>query len=289
MLLKPPPWAEYELLDSGAGQKLERFGPYRLIRPETQALWPPTLAENVWNEAEVVFQPKAEGPGHWLVNKSVPDQWLLPYNKDLAFWAKLTPFRHTGIFPEQQAHWEWMQQQLARIQQPKVLVLFGYTGLNALVAAQAGGRVCQVDASRPATLWAQANQVASQLQDKPIRWLVDDVPKFLRRELRRGASYDLITMDPPVFGRGPRGEVWRLAEELPGLVETCAQLLSKRSVGMLINGYATQLSALTLHNLLVAAIPKAFGGEVGAGELAIQEAETPRLLPVAIFARWSRR
>lgn len=287
-LLAAPPWDDYELIDSGDGRKLERLGPYRLVRPETQAIWAPTLPARVWEQADVTFQRDRsdDGPGQWLQRRPVPESWLLHHN-NLTFSARLTPFRHTGIFPEHSAHWEWMRQQLAASgEQPNVLVLFGYTGLSTLFAAQIGARVCHVDASRPAVRWAQENQAASQLQDRPVRWIIDDVLKFVGRELRRGTRYDMILMDPPVFGRGPKGEIWRLTEALPELVERCVQLLSAQPAGVLINAYATNISSIALANVLTAAM-HGYAGQVSAGELILIDTAAARPLPTALYARWS--
>jgi 23S rRNA (cytosine1962-C5)-methyltransferase len=287
-LLAPPPWSDYELLDSGGGAKLERFGPYTLVRPETQAIWPQTLPEREWRQADARFEKIKggdDGPGHWNSRRSLPDQWQLHYN-NLAFWARLTPFRHTGIFPEHSAHWAWLGRQIAARPAPRVLVLFGYTGLSSLFAAAAGAHVTHVDASKPAILWAQSNQKLSGLGERPIRWLIDDVGKFVAREIRRGSRYDLILMDPPVFGRGPGGEIWRLHEQLPSLVEQSAQLLSEGPLGVLISAYATNMSALTLSNVLEAAM-RGRAGATSAGELVLQERHGGRQLPAAIYACWS--
>jgi 23S rRNA (cytosine1962-C5)-methyltransferase len=289
-ILSPPQWDDYELLDSGAGRKFERFGAYRIVRPETQAIWSPTLPETEWQQADAVFARGTrgdDGQGSWNQRTSLPEQWLLHFD-NLAFWSRLTPFRHTGIFPEQAAHWVWIQEQIQRLgASPNVLVLFGYTGIATLVAAHAGARVCHVDASRPAIRWAQENQEASHLTTYPIRWIVDDVRKFIGREVRRGSRYDLILMDPPVFGRGPKGEIWRLQEGLSELVHTCTQLLSDQAVGLLVNAYATTISALTLGNVLVEA-SKTVSGKVVAGELVLYERTAARPLSTALYARWSR-
>ncbi len=288
VLLAAPPWLDYELIDSGNSQKLERFGAYRLVRPETQAIWPPALPEKEWQQADALFQRKGadDGSGTWIHHRVLPEEWALHYD-NLTFLTRLTPFRHTGIFPEHSAHWPWIRQQLMCVDQsPHVLVLFGYTGLTTLFAAACGARVCHVDASRPAVRWAQANQSASKLDDRPIRWIVDDVRKFAQREIRRGSHYDMIVMDPPVFGRGPKGEIWRLGEALPELISLCTQLLSDRAVGMLINAYATSFSAITLHNVLATGI-RQFAGHVTAGELVIIETVAQRALSTALYARWS--
>jgi 23S rRNA (cytosine1962-C5)-methyltransferase len=268
--------------------KLERFGDYRLVRPETQAIWLPGQSPDVWQQVDATFQRgrSDEGAGSWVFRQqSLPDQWMLQHD-GLHFWARLTPFRHTGIFPEHSAHWQWMRQQLGFIQSPQVLVLFGYTGLHTLVAAQVGARVCHVDASRPAMRWAQANQELSHLQDRPVRWIVDDVNKFVAREIRRGSRYDMIIMDPPVFGRGPKGQIWRLNEALRPLMEDCVRLLSRNPVGLLVNAYATSISSVTLFNIVQMAM-RPYGGEVLAGELVLVEAQAARALSTALFARWS--
>jgi 23S rRNA (cytosine1962-C5)-methyltransferase len=288
-LLAPPAWADYELIDAGNGQKFERFGAYRLVRPEPQAIWQPALAASEWNQADAVFKRgKADdGPGEWVLRRRLPEQWLLHHDQ-LSFWARLTPFKHTGLFPEHSAHWAWMRSLLARREQPaEVLSLFGYTGLASLVAVAAGARVVHVDASKPAVRWAQENQLASGLEDRPIRWIIDDALKFVARESRRGRRYDLIVMDPPVFGRGPEGEVWRLNEALPELLAQTAQVLSDQPLGVLVSAYATNLSALTLANTLEVALAER-PGSVEAGELVLQPSATPvRALSAAIYASWT--
>lgn len=287
-LLVPPPWSDYELLDSGNGAKLERFGPYTLVRPETQAIWKPNLPEREWQRADATFEKSRggdDGPGSWQTRRQLPDQWQLHYN-NLRFWVRLTPFRHTGVFPEHSAQWAWMSRLIASRQNASVLVLFGYTGLSSIYAAAAGARVTHVDASKPSVLWAQSNQQLSGLAERPIRWLIDDVGKFVAREIRRGSRYDLILMDPPVFGRGPKGEIWRLHEQLPELVGQCVELLSERPLGVLVSAYATNMSALTLSNVLDAELSDR-AGKTSAGELALREQQSGRLLPTAIYACWS--
>jgi 23S rRNA (cytosine1962-C5)-methyltransferase len=287
-LLTPPPWSDYALLDTGDGMKLERFGPYTLARPETQAIWPPNLPTSVWQQADATFEKSRggdESPGNWLQRRPLPEQWQL-HHDNLAFWVRPTPFRHTGVFPEHSAHWAWLGRQIATRREPTALVLFGYTGLSSLYALSRGARVTHVDASKPAIRWAQDNQQLSGLGDRPIRWLVDDVSKFVAREIRRGIRYDLILLDPPVFGRGPRGEIWRLNEQLPALIAQCIQLLSERSLGLLLSAYATNMSALTLYNLLASALDGR-PGTPSAGELTLREQQSNRLLPAALYACWS--
>ncbi len=292
-VLSAPRWDDYELIDSGDGKKLERFGRYHLVRPEVQALWSPGLPPREWHNADARFErgPGEDGPGQWVQRHPLPEQWNMRFDK-LVFLARLTPFRHTGIFPEHSAHWDWIHQRLQGYpQQPRVLVLFGYTGLTTLVAAQAGAHVCHVDASRPAIRWARENQAASGLEAKPVRWIVDDVMKFLAREERRSSRYDMIIMDPPVFGRGPKGQVWRLHESLPALVEACVRLLSDQPAGILINAYATTFSSITLHHILAGALgTKATQpfGRVGSGELVLIERVASRPLSLALYAQWPK-
>jgi 23S rRNA (cytosine1962-C5)-methyltransferase len=287
-LLTPAPWHDYELIDSGDGRKFERFGAYYLVRPESQAIWEPALPASEWQRADAVFERDGGGeigPGTWKERQSLPTQWLLRHNT-LSFWARLTPFRHTGVFPEHMAHWPWLEHSLRRGRQPNALILFGYTGLVSLYAASLGARVVHVDASKPATQWAQANQAASGLTERPIRWIVDDVLKFVRREERRGTRYDVIVMDPPIFGRGPKGEIWRFAEAFPELLTQCLRVLSDAPSALLVNAYATNFSPLALGNVLAAAM-RPFGGAIEAGDLALNETASQRLLPAAIYARWS--
>lgn len=286
-LLAPPPWPDYELIDTGNGAKLERFGDVTLVRPESQAVWAQSLSEREWQRADATFEKTRndDGPGQWRTRRPLPEQWPMHYD-NLRFTVRLTPFRHTGVFPEHSAHWEWMGRQIASRSGARVLVLFGYTGLSSLAAAGYGAHVTHVDASKPAVLWAQANQQRSNLAGRPIRWLIDDVGKFVAREIRRGNRYDLILLDPPVFGRGPSGEIWRLHEQLPLLMERCVALLSDRPLGLLLSAYATNLSALTLYNV-VAATMREYAGSLEAGELVLPERSSGRLLPTARYACWS--
>jgi 23S rRNA (cytosine1962-C5)-methyltransferase len=286
-LLAPPAWVDYELIDSGHSAKLERFGQYTLVRPDTQAIWSPSLSEREWQRADATFEKLRgeDGAGPWHQRQPLAAQWLMRHD-GLSFWARLTPFRHTGVFPEHSAHWPWLGRQIRSRREPQVLVLFGYTGLSSLYAARQGARVVHVDASKPALRWAQDNLKASGLENAAVRWLIDDVARFVAREIRRGHQYDLILMDPPIFGRGPKGELWRLTDQLLGLVNDCAALLSAEPLGMLISAYATNISALTLHNVLDAAMMR-YKGTTSAGELVLRESASGRLLPAAIYACWS--
>ena len=281
-VLEPTGWGDYELLDSGGGRKLERFGELTLVRPETQAIWAPRLPTERWAAAEAVFQSTASGSEGWVSRQPLPERWLMRYGT-LAFWARLTPFRHTGVFPEQASHWSWIDQQVRAAGRPvRVLDLFAYTGLAALAAAAAGAAVTYVDASRPALTWARENQTASGLQDRPVRWILDDVLKFVRREARRGARYDAIVMDPPVFGRGPKGEIWRFHTSFPELLQATIELLSPEPLFVLVNAYAIQESSLMLRSALADLLPS---GSTEAGELAIVDGGGRRLAG-GIFGRW---
>ena len=295
LVLRPTGWTDYELLDSGEGAKLERFGPFVLERPEQQAIWRRSLPAEAWARADALFG-RAEGGGepHWILRREMPPRWQMRYG-DLTFWAELTPFRHTGVFPEQAANWVWVRRLIEGAGRPvRVLDLFGYTGLASLAAAAAGASVTYVDASRPSIAWARENQAASGLQDRPIRWILDDVLKFVRREIRRGVRYDGVIMDPPVFGRGPKGEIWRFYSSFPPLLEACRAVLSPDPLFVLANAYAIESSSLMLRNVLhdaMATYGDRYGGSVEAGELVLAQ-RTPapdgseRLLSTGIFGRW---
>lgn len=285
-LLTPTGWQDYELIDSGQGRKLERFGPVTLDRPETNALWSRRLPADRWREADARFEVGAEGgAGEWHFKRPVPDRWEMRYQPlGLRFYTACRPFRHTGVFPEQAAHWTWLVERLeAARARAKVLVLFGYTGLTTLALARGGAEVVHVDASRPAMAWARDNAAASNLADQPIRWLLDDAVAFVRRERRRGNHYDGIVMDPPAFGRGPKGEIWRFNSSLPLLLEACAEILDPDPVLVLVNAYAVPASATMLRNLVADLVPTR--GTLTAGELALAGGQ--RTLATGIFARWS--
>lgn len=284
-VLVPEGWRDYELLDSGDGAKLERWGRYTLARPEPAALWRPALGEAEWSRADAVFERDSGDSGQWRTRRDFREPWPVTWN-GLTALARLTPFRHTGVFPEQASHWRWLGDRLAGAEGVRVLNLFGYTGLATLAATAAGANVVHVDASKKAIGWARENAAASGLADRPVRWILDDAVKFVRRELRRGSRYEGIVLDPPAFGRGPSGEIWRFEEHTPELLHLCAGLLSERPRFVVITAYAVTASALALRNLLVGETANA-GGAVEAGELALRERAGGRLLPTAIYARWS--
>ena len=281
-----PDWQDYELLDSGNGLKLERYGQYIFKRPEPEAVWRPALPERAWQDAQAVFKPSPEEMGgHWDQVKPVADRWMMTY-KGLRFWTMLSASRHLGVFPEQAGQWDWMTERIRQSQRPlQVLNLFGYTGIASLAAAAAGARVTHVDASKKVIGWARENLELSGLSDRPVRWIVDDALKFVQREARRGAKYDGIILDPPKFGRGPKGEVWEFYRLLPNLLEACRQVVADRPSFVLLTAYAVKASAITLY-YAVEEMMRAYKGQTEAGEVALQEKSAGRVLSMAIFGRW---
>ena len=280
------PWADYGLIDSGHGRKLERYGQYRFIRPEAQALWAPASA--AWAaDGEFVPGSDEEGGGRWVFDRPVPrDGWPLAWD-DVRFTAQTTPFRHLGFFPDMAPVWSWMRGQIAGATAPDCLNLFGYTGVGTLALAAKGARMVHVDASKKSVEAARGNAQLSGLADAPIRWIVDDCAKFVAREVRRGRRYDGILLDPPKYRRGPEGEVWKLEEHLPALIADCRRLLDGESRFLFLTVYAVRLSALAIEELLRQALGD-LGGTVEAGELVVREEARGLLLPTAIWARWSR-
>jgi 23S rRNA (cytosine1962-C5)-methyltransferase len=277
------PWTDWGLIDSGNSQKLERYGPYQVVRPEPQAMWTPAAAD--WDpDAMFVHGSDEEGGGRWVQHRVVPRQWELARG-DVRFHASLTPFRHLGFFPDMAPQWAWMREQVAEGDQ--VLNLFGYTGVGTLAMAAKGAGVTHVDASKKSVEAGKANAFLSDLADRPIRWMVDDASKFAAREVRRGKRYDGIILDPPKFGRGPEGEVWRIEDHLPALMADCRKLLDADSRFLFLTVYAVRMSSLAIAGLLAehfADLP----GTIEHGDLAVREDDTDRLLPTAIFARWRR-
>jgi 23S rRNA (cytosine1962-C5)-methyltransferase len=316
-LLESPNWKDYALLDSGDGLKLERFGLYTFARPEVQAMWPRTLPEKDWEQAHAVFQPTSEeSGGHWKFKKKVAEKWEMEYpldltpapsperRGDLKFWAMTTPGRHLGVFPECAAHWDWSANliyhrvhgevkkdsvsSVVKESQPKVLNLFGYTGLATLAAAAAGAQVTHVDASKKSVTWARENQALSGLTEKPVRWIVDDALKFVLREGRRGNKYDGVLLDPPKFGRGPKGEVWEIYKSLPNLLEACRQVLSDKPLFVVVAVYAVKASGIHVGQILQEMMSE-YEGKVECGELVTREQSAGRLLSQAVYARWSSK
>ncbi|MXO89730.1 class I SAM-dependent methyltransferase [Pontixanthobacter aquaemixtae] len=287
LLLPGSSWDDYGLVDSGDGRKLERYGDYRFIRPEPQAMWQPRHG-NWDSHGEFVPGSDEDGGGRWQFDKPVPREgWPLTW-RDVGFTAQCTPFRHLGFFPDMAPVWDWMLEQLDGKSDAETLNLFGYTGVGSL-ALSGTGRVTHVDASKKSVAQARENAALAGLEDRPVRWLVDDAAKFTAREVRRGRRYDGIILDPPKFGRGPKGETWRIEQGLPDLVSDCRELLDQDSRFLFLTVYAVRMSSLALAGLLA----EMFGdmpGLIEHGDLAVrEEGEAGRLLPTAIFARWSNR
>jgi 23S rRNA (cytosine1962-C5)-methyltransferase len=295
-LLESPRWNDYALLDCGDGLKLERFGNYVFVRPESQAMWKRSL-DSEWKQADAVFVPSGEeSGGHWDVKKKMVEKWEMNYplphsTKGLTFKVMTTPGRHLGVFPEVAAHWDWLSNLIhdrvhGEHRETNVLNLFGYTGLASLAAASAGAKVTHVDASKKSVSWARENQAFSQLEDKPIRWIVDDALKFVQREGRRGVKYDGIILDPPKFGRGPKGEVWEVYKSLPTLLEACRECLSGKPLFIVTTIYAVRASAIHVAQAMDDMM-KGFGGKIEMGELVTREQSAGRLLSQAVYARWN--
>jgi 23S rRNA (cytosine1962-C5)-methyltransferase len=283
-------WADYALLDSGNGRKLERYGPYTVVRPEPQCMWAPALPAESWEKADAVFDPAAssddDDAGHWRFKAQPRDTWPLSWG-EATFKARFTAFRHLAFFPEQAANWAWLDQRIRGAGgQPKVLNLFGYTGVASLVMAAAGAAVTHVDASKKAVGWARENAEASGLAERPIRWITEDARKYVQREVRRGSKYDGIILDPPKYGRGPNGEVWRLFEDLPELAGLCAELLSDDASFLILNAYAERISGAALAGLLSEKLAGR-GGAIEWGELALVQADGQRQVGMSFYGRWS--
>jgi 23S rRNA (cytosine1962-C5)-methyltransferase len=291
-LLRSRPWRDYELLDTGDGCKLERFGSYTFARPEVQCMWTRALPAASWASADATFQPADEETGgHWSFKRKELDRWemsyALPGASPLRFWAMTTAGRHLGVFPEAAPHWDIIASSIrdSHRDSPNVLNLFGYTGLATLAAASAGARVTHVDASRKSINWARENQSLSGLDDKPIRWIVDDALKFVEREGRRGARYDGILLDPPKFGRGPKGEVWEAYKSLPRLLQALRGLLSDHPLFIILTVYAVKASAVHIAQAL-SETTSSQRGSLEMGELVTPDTSAGRLLSQAVYARW---
>jgi 23S rRNA (cytosine1962-C5)-methyltransferase len=274
-------------MDSGGGRKLERYGALTVVRPEPQCLWTPRLPEAAWSGADAVFEGAEEDEaGRWRFATPRPRTWPMAWG-EARFHARFTAFRHLGVFPEHAANWAWLAERLGAAGRPlKVLNLFGYTGIASLVAAAGGASVTHVDASKPAVAWGKENATLSGLGEAPIRWICEDARKWVAREARRGALYDGIILDPPKHGRGPAGEIWRLYEDLPGLMAGCAALLGETASFLLLNAYSERLTGLALGGLAAEALAGR-GGVIDWGELALQEEGDGRSVGLSFFARWS--
>jgi 23S rRNA (cytosine1962-C5)-methyltransferase len=278
---------DYELLDSGEGEKLERFGEVVLRRPDPQALWRKMRTEEEWKGAGATFT-RDGANGSWNMKKGVLEKWHINFS-GLKLLIKPTAFKHTGLFPEQSTNWEWMKRVITN--SPKkdleILNLFGYTGGASLICAEAGAKVVHVDSSKAAITWGKENAELSGLADKPVRWILDDARVFVEREIKRGRKYDGILMDPPSFGHGAKDELWKIEDDFLKLVENCKKILADQPTFFLINGYSAGYSSIAYRNNLLD-LEKNFGGKVEVGELALEESESGRLLPAGIFARWEK-
>ena len=279
-------WKDYECLDAGNGEKLERWGNIVLRRPEPLAMWPIEM-DNAWKKVDGVYYRFVDGGGHWEFNKKLPDFWTVNY-KDLKFKVSPTNFKHTGLFPEQACNWDFMMDKIKNANRPiKVLNLFGYTGGATVACSKAGAElVVHVDAARGMVEWAKENAKLSGVGGNYIRFLVDDCLKFVEREIRRGNKYDAIVMDPPSYGRGPSGEVWKLEKNLEELVSRCTLLLSDKPLFFLINAYTTGVSSTVLYNVLKLTVAKTYGGNVDAGEIGLPINKNDLVLPCGIYGRW---
>jgi 23S rRNA (cytosine1962-C5)-methyltransferase len=288
VILTVEPDADYALVDSGNGRKLERYGPYLIDRPEGQALWQPALADKDWAKADAIFtgDTDEEGLGRWRFPRDpLGETWPMRHD-GIDYLGRFTSFRHVGVFPEQATHWAHMEGLIKSAGRPvRVLNLFGYTGLASLVAARAGAEVTHVDASKKAIGWARENQERARLTDKPIRWICEDAVRFAEREERRGSRYDIVLLDPPAFGRGPKGEVWQLFEHLPGMIELCRSILTPKPLSLVLTAYSIRASFFAMHALMRDTMI-GMGGRIESGELVIREQMAGRLLSTSLFSRW---
>jgi 23S rRNA (cytosine1962-C5)-methyltransferase len=291
MILETKKQKDYELLDSGGGQKLERYGSYVLLRPDPEALWKKTLPATDWKNADLEFV-RTGNRTKWITKKDTLRDWNISFG-DLTFSIRPTSFKHTGLFPEQLPNWQWMESVIKKNAKSynspmSVLNLFAYTGGASLACAKAGAEVCHVDGSKTAVAWARENAELSGLKDAPIRWIVDDCLMFLKREIKRGRKYDAIVMDPPSFGHGPKDELWKIEESFLELMDLCKQILSDEPLFILINGYTAGYSPIAYENNLKD-IMEGKNGTIEIGELVIKQTSSEKLLPCGIFARWERK
>lgn len=279
-------WKDYEVLDATDGERLERWGDVILVRPDPQIIWQTGQRHPLWGDPHARYERSSSGGGRWQNQKRFPEKWRIAY-RDLRFVVHPTGFKHTGLFPEQACNWDLLKQTIENANRPvSVLNLFAYTGGATLAAAQAGAAVCHVDAAKGMVSWARENAQASGLEQKPIRWIVDDCKKFVEREIKRGTRYDIIIMDPPSYGRGPGGEVWKLEDALYSLVTLCAQVLSDKPLLFLLNSYTTGLSPSVMAYVLDAALRGTFGGSVSADEIGLRVKQSGAILPCGSTAVW---
>lgn len=282
---------QYQLIDSGHGEKLEMWGDVLVRRPDPQALWSKTLEDTEWSKAQAFFSRDSDNAKWHFANGFSLKKWPISHG-DLNFWIKPTAFKHTGLFPEQVSNWKWMSSKIENClkkepgKEIEVLNLFAYTGGASLACAQAGAKVSHVDSSKSAVAWARENASLSGLDDKPIRWLIDDARDFVTKEIKRGRKYDAIIMDPPAFGHGPNKELWKIEDHFSLLIKDCLSLLKDKPLFFLINGYSAGYSATAYKNNILD-LSSRFGGEIETGELFLEESRSKRLLPCGIYARWS--
>lgn len=279
-------WKDYEVLDTGDGMKLERWGRIILSRPDPQVIWPKSRPE-LWSKADAQYHRSAKGGGEWEFLKKLPERWTVKYGS-LEFYVHPTNFKHTGLFPEQAVNWDWMQGLIRARGECRVLNLFGYTGGATMACAAAGAHVTHVDAAKGMVQWAGENRALSKIDETSVRWIVDDAIKFVEREIRRGNRYDGILMDPPSYGRGPKGEIWKLEDELYGLVDKCAGVLSDHPLFVLVNSYTTGLQPAVLNNILSLTVKKRFGGSVDAAEVVLP-VDGGGILPCGAAGRWTEK
>ncbi|MEA3325782.1 MAG: class I SAM-dependent methyltransferase [Chloroflexota bacterium] len=288
-LLKSNTWQDYELLDSGYGKTLERFGPYTLVRPEPQAIWSRGLPKEDWENADALMVPTSgEHGGYWEYHRQIKQPWIIDY-KGLKCEIHLSKSRHIGVFPEQASQWDWIEDQIQSADRPlRVINLFGYTGMATAAAARSGAQVTHVDASKHAVSWARKNLTLSGLGNAPVRWLVEDARKYLKREAKRKSYYDGVILDPPKFGRGPTGKVWSYLEDIADLLELCRQVLTPNPRFICLTSYAIQASALVPHQAL-GEIVRGFDGHVTSGELVTVDSSQGHILSHSLYAHWSSK
>jgi len=280
-------WKDFEVIDTGEGDKLERWGNFVLRRPDPQIIWPIQNEDEQWRKADAHYHRSSSGGGQWQIrNKEMPERWTISY-EELRFHIKPTSFKHTGLFPEQAVNWSWMMNKIRNANRPiRVLNLFAYSGGATVACAAAGAEVCHVDAAKGMVQWAKENAALSGLEDAPIRYITDDVFKFVQREQRRGRQYDAIIMDPPSYGRGPKGETWKLEENLFPFLQTCMTIMSDNPLFLLINSYTTGLSPTVLQHLLTMSMGNKYGGEINCGEIGLPITRSGLALPCGILGRW---
>lgn len=281
-------WNEYELIDTSNGERLERWGDKILIRPDPQIIWNNPKEDVLWSKAHARYVRSKSGGGSWTVYKKLPEVWYVSYN-DIKFGVKPMGFKHTGIFPEQAVNWEYASKRIKDANhQVNILNLFAYTGGATLACLNAGAKVCHVDASKGMVQWAKENAALSDISDRPVRWIVDDCIKFVKREIRRGNKYDGIIMDPPSYGRGPNGEIWKLEEQLFPLIKLCSELLSNNALFMILNSYTTGLSPSVMRYLLGVSLLEKHGGTVSSDEIGLRVTNTGLVLPCGSTAIWEK-